>query len=147
MGEAWKPRIAIGMGRCSKQDQGLVLLGVVFGPDPLVRRTATAGHENQIVEALALEAPDTGALLAVVAVASIAPEERELEVRRQKPSADPDSGHLPYDYQPAEVSEGVHDRCNIPGLGEEAVGDACQRQMTLYGSFLGRNWAGRRPMS
>lgn len=107
---------------------------------------ATAGHENRTVEAQRLGVPGTGALLAAVAVASIVLEMRELGVH-QKQSVDPDNGRLPYDYRPVEVLEvAAHDRHNIPGRGEEAVG-ACQRQTTLYVFCLGQALAGRRTMS
>lgn len=68
------------------------------------------------------------------------------ELEALKPSAVPDSCHSPCD-RPAEVSGLVHDRYNTPGQDEEAVDDACQRQMTLCVSFLGQALAGRRTMS
>lgn len=147
VGEAWKPMTAIGMDHYSKQD--LVVPVGVFEPDPWGHRMATAGHENRTVEVPRLEAPDKGALLAAAAAASIVLETKGLGVH-QKPSVDPDNGRLPYDCRPVEVwgvAAVVHDRCNIPGRGEEAVGDACQRQTTLYVSFLGQALAGRRTMS
>lgn len=144
MGEAWKPKTVIGMGHYSMQ--GLVLLGNVFELEPWGLQMATADHENQTVEAQRLGAPGTGALPAVVAVASIVLGMRELGVH-QKQSVDPDNGRLPYDYRPVEVLVvAAHGRHNIPGLGEEAVG-AYQRQTTLYASCLGQALAGRRTMS
>jgi hypothetical protein len=134
VGEAWKLRIAIGMRRYSKQ--GLVLLDEVFGLGPLDHQMVAAVHESRIVEVPRLDALDKGAWPAAAAAASIVLEEKELEV--QKPSADPDNYHLPYGCRQVEVLGLVHDRYNTPGQDEEAVGDACQRQMTLYASFLGQ---------
>lgn len=146
VGEALKPKTAIGMGHYSTQD--LVLLGNVSELDPWGHQMATAGHENQTVEAPRLGAPGTGALLAAVAVADIALETSELAAhQKQKQSVDPDNGRLPCNYRPVEVSVvAAHDHHSIPGRGEEAVG-ACQRQTTSYVSCLGQALVGRRTMS
>lgn len=144
VGEAWKPKTVIGMGHCSMQ--GLVLLDKVSELEPWDLQMATAGHENQTVEAQRLGAPGTGALPAAVAVASIVPGMRELGVH-QKQSVDPDNGRLPYDYRRVEaLVVAAHGRHNIPGWGGEAVG-AYQRLTTLYVFCLGQALAGRRTMS
>ncbi|UKZ81102.1 hypothetical protein TrVFT333_008870 [Trichoderma virens FT-333] len=122
------------MGHYSTQDL-VLLLGNVSELDPWGHQMATAGHENQTVEAPRLGAPGMGALLAAVAVADIVLETSELEAhQKQKQSVDPDNGRLPCNYRPVEVSVvAAHDHHSIPGRGEEAVG-ACQRQTTSYHS-------------
>lgn len=132
----------IDMRRYSKQEA--VLLDMASGLGLLGPRMVAAGRESRIEEALYPEALGKDAWPAVAAAAGIVLEKKELEAL--KPSAGPDSCHSPCD-RPAEVSELVHGRCNTPGQDEEAVGDACQRQMTLCVSFLGRALAGRMPMS
>lgn len=129
------------MRRYSKQEA--VLLDMASGPGLLGPRTVAEGRESQIEEALCPEALDKDAWPAAAAAAGIVLEKKELEAL--KLSAGPDSCHSPCD-RPAEVSGLVVDH-NTLGQDEEAVDDACQRQTTLYVSFLGRALAGRRPMS
>lgn len=135
------------MRRYSKQEA--VLLDMASGLGLVGPRMVAAGRESRIEEALypeALypEALDKDAWPAVAAAAGIVLEKKELEAL--KPSAGPDSCHSPCD-RPAEVSGLVVDRYSTLGQDEEAVGDACQRQMTLYASFLGQALAEQRPMS
>lgn len=145
MAEAWQQETAIDMGRCSRQDR--VLVDAVLEPDPWGLRMAVADHENQTSEAARLEGPDKGASLADVAAASIGPERRGLVgARHQRPSVAPDNGRLPCGCRPVEV-EGAAARCNIPGRGEAAAGDACQRRTTLCASVLDQALAEQRPMS